>query len=361
MTLWCKLLAFAAGLPGLAAAADPEMMNLVMPDASWVVEVNIAKIMASPIGSAIRDAAHQGMPKQLQADLTKSKPQLAEQIAVLTSIDWSQDVRDIVTAGGASQQSPKLMIVRTSFDRARIQALKAFTGETAEYEGVPLLVSSKPGTPAFAFLDNSIVVIGQLADVKSAIHRRNRHTVLPAALAAQVAKYGRDDIWLASTGTLSAPLTGPATQSPAGAKVAEYFAKVAGLNGGLRFSPDFDLSVDLQARTAKGAAELAEGLRWLTGMVQSQAQNAGHGASGLEGLKFRLNGKRILLSLHVPEEQIRAGLQQMRAAQAAQTAAAASQAPLAPAWNGVPPPPPGTIRVTSSDMGTVLIPVGKRP
>src|ERR1022692_3994904 len=36
MTLWCKLLALAAGLPGLAAAADPEMMNLGMPDASVV-------------------------------------------------------------------------------------------------------------------------------------------------------------------------------------------------------------------------------------------------------------------------------------------------------------------------------------
>jgi len=39
-----------------------------------------------------------------------------------------------------------------------------------------------------------------------------------------------------------------------------------------------------------------------------------------------MNGKHILLSLHVPEEQMRAGLQQMRAAQAAQTAAVARPA-----------------------------------
>src|ERR1039457_6732706 len=85
MTLWCKLLALAAGLPGLAAAADPEMMNLVMPDASVVMEVNIAKIMASPIGSAMGEAVHQGIAKQLKVELTKAKPQFQEQIAGLSA------------------------------------------------------------------------------------------------------------------------------------------------------------------------------------------------------------------------------------------------------------------------------------
>src|ERR1022692_752124 len=100
MTLWCKLLALAAGLPGLAAAADPEMMNLVMPDASVVMEVNIAKIMASPIGSAMGEAVHQGIAKQLKVELTKVKPQFQEQIAGLSNIDWSREVRDIVIASG---------------------------------------------------------------------------------------------------------------------------------------------------------------------------------------------------------------------------------------------------------------------
>jgi hypothetical protein len=121
MTLWCKLLALAAGLPGLAAAADPEMMNLVMPDASVVMEVNIAKIMASPIGSAMGEAVHQGIAKQLKVELTKAKPQFQEQIAGLSNIDWSREVRDIVIAGGPGKPAPTLIIVRTSLDPARIQ------------------------------------------------------------------------------------------------------------------------------------------------------------------------------------------------------------------------------------------------
>src|ERR1019366_5461843 len=81
--------------------------------------------------------------------------------------------------------------------------LTEFTGDTTEYEGVRILASSKPGNGVIAFLDNSIVVIGQMTDVKPAIRRRSQHTALPAALAAQVAKYSRYDIWLAATGTLA--------------------------------------------------------------------------------------------------------------------------------------------------------------
>ena len=361
MTLWHNLLVLTA-VPGLAAAADREMMNLVMPDASVVIEVNVTKIMASPIGSAIREAAHKGIATQLNGEAVKARPQFQELIAVLGNIDWSQEVRDIVIAGGPGKHPPMLMIARSSLDPARIQALKAFSGDAIEYEGVPILASSEPGHGVIAFLDGSIVAIGQMGDVKSAIHRRSQHTALPAALAAQVVKYSGDDIWLASTQILTEPLNGSlATKSPAGAKVAQFIKKVGGFSGGLSFSPDFDLSADLEARTEKGAGEIAVGLGGLVGMVQSQARNAGTGAHGLEGLKFQVNGKHILLSLHVPEGQMRAELQQMRAAQPGQTAAAArEQAPLVAPASGLTPPAAGTMRVQSSDMGTVLIPVGKQ-
>jgi hypothetical protein len=355
-------LALAAALPGLAAAADPDMMKLVMPDASMVMEVNIAKIMASPIGSAMREAVHQGVASQVQAKLAQEKPELQERIALLTSIDWSQQVQDVVLAGGAGKSAPALIIVRTSLDPARIQALKAFTGNMTEYQGVPILVSDKPGNGVFAFLDNSIVLVGQMADVQSAIRRRGQHAALPAALAAQVARYSGYDIWAAQAGILPQPLSGSAAASPAEAKVAEFLAKVAGFNGGLRLSPDFDLSADIEARTEKGAAEMAEGLRSLTSMARSQVRNANQGVSGLEGFRYHVNGKHVMLALHVPEEQMRAGLRQMRATPAGRMAVAARQAPPAsistPPSSGLPPPPAGTIRVQSAE-GTTLIPVGK--
>lgn len=361
MTL-CKVLALAAGLPALAAAADPEMMNLVMPDATVVMEVNLAKIVASPIGASLGEAIHQGMAQRLKVELVKAKPQFQEQIAGLSEIDWSSEVKDVVVAGGPGKSPSMLMIVRSSLDAARIQSLKAFTGETTEFEGVTMLTSSKPGNGVIAFLDHSIVLIGQPADVKAAIHRRGEHGALPAALAAQVSKYRQYDIWLASTGHLPIPSTGPSEGPAANVKAAQYLKELVGFNGGLRFSPDFDLAADLETRTEKGTSQMADGLRWLTGMVQ--AKNGGKGTSGLEGLKYQATGKHVLLSLHVPAEQVRAGLQQMRMAQAHQMesptpAAAPRQVVVAAPSSGLPPPPPGTIRVQSAEMGTRIIQVAK--
>jgi hypothetical protein len=347
-------------LPVLAAAADPDMMNLVMPDASTVMEINLAKIMASPIGSTMREAFHQGAATQLKLELAKTKPPFQEQLAALADIDWSHEVLDIVVARGPGKPAPTLILVRSSLDLGRIQAMKEFSGEVTEFEGVPMLTSPKPEGGVFAFLDGSIVAIGPLNDVKAAIHRRGQQTVLPAALAAQVAQYKQDDIWLASTEIMTGPLAMPAAaKSPAGAQVTQFIEKVAGFNGGLRFSPDLDLSADLEARTEKGAGELLEGMRWLSGLAQSQARNAGQGGRGLEGLKFQLTGKHILFSLHVPEAQMRAGLQQMRTAQAAPAVAVPRPSPRVAPSSGLPTPPAGTIRVQSSDMGTVLLPVEK--
>jgi len=352
---WLKLLVFAAGLSALAAAADRDMLNLVMPDASMVMEVNIARIMASPVGSAMRDAVQQGIAARLKGELAKGKPELQEKIAILTQIDWSKDVQDVLIAGGTGKSAPALLIVRTGLDAARLQALKAFTGAATEYQGVTMLVSDQPGNGAIAFLDNSIAVLGQVADVQAAVRRRGQHTALSPSLAAQVAKYGGYDLWVAATGIPAAPTGSPAAASAPGAQAAaQLLAKVAGFHGGLRFSPDFDLSADIEARTEKNATEMAQGLRMLTSMVQAQAKSAGKGASGLDSLKFQVSGRHILLGLHVPEEQMRAGLEQMRAAQAA----AAQQMPPAPPANGLPAVPPGTIRVQSSE-GTVLIPIDK--
>ena len=348
MNFRTNLLALMA-LPAMAAGADRDMMNLIMPEAATVMEINIAKIMASPAGAAMREAVHQGMATQLKAALAKSKSPFEGQLEVLGDIDWSQEVRDIVVARGPGKHPATLILVRSSIGPARVRAWKALSGDAAEYEGVPMLTSSKPEGGAIAFLPGPIVALGQLDDVKAAIHRRGQPTALPAGLAARVNQYNQDDLWLASTETMTGPLPVPGGgKSPAGAKAAEFLEKVAGLNGGLRFSPDFDLSADLEARTEKGAAELSQGLGMLAGMMRSQAKTAG--GRGLEGLKFNLSGKHILLSLHVPEEQMRAGLQQMRTARAAPVAVSLSPS------SGLPLPPAGTIRVQSSE-GTFLIPV----
>ena len=356
-----------AALPALVGAADPDMMRLVMPDAATVMEIKVSSIMASPIGSVIKDGIRQGIASQMDGKMSQAKPEIREQIALLAGIDWSQQVQDVVVARGKGKEPPTLIIVRSPMDVGGVQALKGFGGDRSDYEGVPVLVSAKPKDGAIAFLDNSIVLLGQLAEVKAAIHRRGQPVALPKVLAAQVARYNRDDIWVASTEIISGPIQVPASaKSPATAQVSQFLEKIAGFNGGLRFSPDFDLTADLEARTDKNAQELAGGMRMLTSMAQAQARGAGQSGSGLDAFKFQLSGRHILISLHVPEAQVLAGMQRIRAAQAAQASTGGPRvrvenAPAAAPSSGLAAPPPGTIRVQSSEMGTVLIPVGKQP
>jgi hypothetical protein len=348
-------------VPVAAAAANPEMMSLVMPDASTVMEINVSRIAASPFGATVKEAFHQGMAAQMKAQLAKTKSPMQDQLAMLGDIDWSQEVQDILVARGPGKHPATLVLVKTALDLERLKSFQGFSGEATVYDGVPILSSTKPENGAIAFLGDSIVAAGQMADVKAAIHRRGQPASLTPALAAQVNKYKQDDVWVASTELISGPLTipgGAAAKAPAAAKAMELAEKIAGVNGGLRFSPDFDLLADVEARTEKGAAELSQTLGLVTAMMKSQARTAGGHAE--QPLKFSLSGKHLLLSVHVPEAQMRAGLQQMRMASAAAPAKPASGLPTTVAGpsSGMAPPPVGTIRVQSSE-GTVLIPVDR--
>jgi len=76
----------------------------------------------------------------MQAELTKSRPELQAQLTAISNIDGIRDVQDVLIAGGptaAGKPWSGLMIVRSSLDPSRIEAQKGVTGDRTEYEGVP--------------------------------------------------------------------------------------------------------------------------------------------------------------------------------------------------------------------------------
>jgi hypothetical protein len=340
-----KLPVFVALLPGLAHAADPSMTDLVMPGARVAIGIDVGKILASPIGQA--------MKSRIAAEMAKPRPDWPPQMAALAGFDWSRYVKEVLIAspGGPGKNPPFLMIVRGSLDRALIESLKPLTGPTADYQGVSLLSPGGKGKATIAFLDESTAVFGQLADVQAAIRRHAARAAPPAALAAQLNRFrGRYDAWIVSLG----PLPAPAEMPPAVGKAA-FLQGVESFHGGVRFSPDFELSAEIVARSVKEAAGLADGLRWLYSAVQAQARNSGKAANRLENMTFTVVGRRISIGLHVPAETLRAALQQTRRSPETPSPAAPAASPVGQ------PPPPGTIRIESSpsDMGTVLLPTEK--
>jgi hypothetical protein len=149
------------------------------------------------------------------------------------------------------------------------------------------------------------------------------------------------------------PLTFPA-KTP-GNTWLKWLDGVDAFTGGVRLSPDLDLSAEMTLRNEKDVAGMADSLRWFAGVVQTQ-QNS---ALSLEDMNFQADGKRLSLSLQVPEGQMRAALQQRQVGQPSRARLAGVRP--ADIGSGLPEPPSGTIRVQSSpaDMGTTLVPVGK--
>jgi hypothetical protein len=308
------------------------------------MEINLDRIASSPLGQA--------MSAQMKAQLASFQTSWQDPQAGLAGLDWSHYAQEVVFAGGApdgpGKPSPTLAIVRGLLDPAWIESLNAFRGTKTTYLGVPIL-SSGNGNAVVAFLDGSIAVIGQSADVKAAIRRRGQNVPPSPVLAEGLARFeGQCDVWLVSAGSLTAP-----AKSPAAAPL-KWLERVDSFTGGVRLSPDFELSAEMTMRTEKDVADMADGLRWFAGVVQTQESSA----LSLDDMNFKVDGKRLSLGLQVPEQQVRAALQRRQAGQLSRRAGSAAVRP-PDIGSGLPEPPSGTIRVQSSpaDMGTVLLPI----
>ena len=341
MASWRKILVSAALLPTLAAAADPAMLELIMPDARFVMDINVARMASSPIGHSIS--------AQMKDELQKGHPDLQQSMAALGSVDWTRYVQEVLLAGNGQggKEAPMLAIVRGQIDPAWIESFKGFQGAKSTYLGVPMVASSKENT-VIAFLDGSMAIAGPEAVVKAAIRRRGQDTPRSTVVADGLKRFdGHYDAWIVTAGAM-----GGAAGSPAAGGM-KWPDRLEALTAGLSLSPDLEISADLTMRTEKDVADMANAMRWFTGALKSQAQ----GASGLDKMNVKTEGKHLSFSLHVPEKEVLAALAQRQQTLAAQSKATTLHPPGAP--KGAPNVPAGSIMIQSSpsDMGTVVIPV----
>src|SRR5689334_17597978 len=149
---------------GVLSAADPQLLNLVMPDAKVIAGVNVEQAKGTVFGQYVLN--------QIQthdADMQK--------LVTLTGFDPRRDVREVLVAsnGTASSQSHTgLALAKGTFDVAKITAAATMAGKdvaTESYGGLTILEDAK-GLNGIAFLDSTTVVAGDVANVKAAIDRR---------------------------------------------------------------------------------------------------------------------------------------------------------------------------------------------
>ena len=281
---------FSVALP----AADPRLLNLVMPDATVLAGVNVDQAKASPFGQYVLTT------------LLPSQAQQLQQIAALTGFDPRQDLHEMLFASaGAPGNKTGLALALGAFDTVKIAAAAQSAGEVVETYGGVAIVEDPKNQNGFAFLDSTLVVAGDLANVKAAIDRRSGGPAIPASLAAQVNQLSStEDAWAISTvppATLKPPAAAPPDLGPG---LQNALQKIVSAGGGVKFGAMVVVTGQAQAATPQDASTLGGVVQLLVSMAQLQAAKHPEAAALAQSLVVTTQGSTVKVTLSLPEDQI---------------------------------------------------------
>jgi hypothetical protein len=281
-----------------AKAADPQLLNLVMPDAKVVAGVNVDQAKMSPMGQYILGQVNAQSNTHLQ------------QITALTGFDPTRDVQEVLVATSANpNEKSGLFLARGSFDAARIAAaVVAKGGRTESYGGVNLLSDPK-GEVAFAILNAVVVVAGDMANVKAAIDRQRTNSSLPAGVLARVNQWSTtQDAWAITTvpPTALTPAAGLPTIPGIGPQQGEAnaFTGIQHAGGGVKFGTNVVVSANAQAATATDATQIGDTLKLLASLAQLQANGDPNLLALSKSLNVTTNGAALNVSVSLPQDQL---------------------------------------------------------
>ena len=290
---------FLMGLP--AFAVDPQLLNLVMPDARVLAGMNVTNARNSTFGQFVL--------RQIPAG-----EQSLQDLISLTGFDPRQDVSEILMASAAQQGSHSaLVLARGNFDVAKITA--AMKGQqTQTYNGATLIlpVNAKEHG-AVAFLNNSIAIAGDAASVKSALDRQNSANSVDSALAAKVQSLSAaEDAWSVSIASLGSFLPAGAVAGASSNQITGILKDVQSSSGGVKFADQtVDITGQAIADTPQNAGALGDVIRLIVTLVSTNAganAQAAAAAQLLQSLKITTDGNAVNLALTVPESQLEAFL-----------------------------------------------------
>ncbi len=284
------LAVFSGALP----AADPRLLNLAMPDATVLAGVNVDQAKATPFGQYVLTT------------LIQAQAQKLDQLATLTGFDPRRDVHELLLASSSGPGNKTgLVLALGIFDPVKIAAAAQLAGAGAEtYNGVSIIEDPQQQS-GFAFLDATLVVAGDVANVKAAIDRRSGGPTIPAALAAQVNKLSAaEDAWAISTVPPST-LKPPAAASPAaGGNIQTALQTIQSASGGVKFGSMVVLTGQALTASTQDASSLGDVLKLLVSIAQVQASQHPEAAALAQSLVVSTQGSTVKITLSVPEDQI---------------------------------------------------------
>jgi hypothetical protein len=279
---------------GLVSAADPGLMNLLMPNAKVVAGINVGQAKTSPFG--------QFLLSQAPADTN---------LTAKTGFNPRTDLNEVLMGSAGLPARQGLILARGTFNPPLILAAAQAAGRTVEtYNGVQVVTGTKNSVNhAVAFLGNTIAMAGDLDSVHAAIDRRTAtSTAIDPALATLVQQLSESlDAWSVST----VPLSSLADQKLPNEQLnnvlnSDLLKSIQQTSGGVKFGSSVQLSAQAVADTSQNATALADVARFLANMVQANAPApaAAAIASLIQSLSVQANGNTVNLAASVPESQV---------------------------------------------------------
>lgn len=278
----------------VAAAADPALLRLVPSEPLMVAGLDVDRARLSPFG------------QKILAEM-KDEDEKFRKLVDSTGFDPRRDLLEIVIASAAGAGAPQsLVLVRGAFDPARIgRFLEAEGGSRQVYKGLDVWSGKRgEGGAVFAFVDSTLAVFGDAAQVRGAIDRQQAGGVaITGPLGARVQDWsGRSDAWFVSGVPLSDMGRGPGGLVPGGLNVDSIREAAVGV----RFGSVIELSGELTMRSAQDAAALADVVRFVVSMLRSNPAQPGTDdlAPILDTLQLATAGELMKFSLSVSETQL---------------------------------------------------------
>jgi hypothetical protein len=280
---------------GVLSAADPQLLNLVMPDAKVLAGVNVEQAKGTQFGQFVLN--------QLQtqdADLQK--------LATLTGFDPRRDVRELLVASTGVQGNTGLALAKGQFDISKITALAILHGVINEsYNGVNILTEPKK-LQGLAFLDANTVVAGDIASVKGAIDRTKTMQFLPSAVAVKVNQWSNSqDAWGITTVPPSSlvPPMKDAQPNP----MLNAAQNVQSAAGGVKFGANVVFSGEAQCDTVQNATTLSDVFKLLVNLAQMQAGQDATAQQLIKSVSVSTSGNVVKVMASLPQDVFQSMLQ----------------------------------------------------
>jgi hypothetical protein len=298
-----KLTRFAIllALPLGAFAADPSLLQLVMPDAQVVAGLQVDSAKSSLFGQYVLS--------HLSVNDTK-----LEQFTSETGFDPRHDVSEIVVASNWKSNTPDnrwIVAAHGAFNISKITSTAQTNGGViAPYNGINVVTlqtsSSAQVETGIAFLDSSTALVGDVTSVEAAIDRKKSNAAADASVVtkAQAVSSGKD-FWFVTL----VPLSNFSANipDPSGAMKGNLLAAINQMSGGIRFGDTVTISAEAVTRSEKDAQALVDVLKFFASLVQLNRQKdptAGQVATLLDTLQTSTSGNVTTISIAIPERQL---------------------------------------------------------